>query len=107
MESYFIHLAKQLDIKQTMYHKEWRLTDKQLVDFANLVLASKWKSMDSAPRDGTRLLLKQDGKIYIGYFCHYSSVYFHSYDNWITGWNREYDCPELVLWPSAWMEISE
>ena len=99
-------LAKNAGANKDFSYKDWRFSDSQLYDFVKLVLATNWKPMKDAPLDGTKILLKQGEKIVIGYFWEYlshNSNYCHK--NWITGWNREFDCPESVLQPTAWMKI--
>ena len=101
-------LATITGANQDFSYKDWRFSDSQLYNFVQSLLANRWKHISSAPIDGTRILIKHFGKVYIGYFNQYSSFDgSYTYKNWITGWNKEFNCPDLVLIPEAWAEIPE
>lgn len=50
-----------------------------------------WREMDTAPRDGTSVLVVEDGQYFVAW--------------WSTGWTRAGDDYNIVVEPSHWQQL--
>ena len=91
-------MEKKIKVKKTVKRDTKIVTEK-----VKKPKSSPWKSMDTVPKDGTRVLLRRQGEVYVGYY----GKYYTYYTKWIVYGLRMASRNIVESMFECWAEIPE
>ena len=66
----------------------------------------EWQPIETAPKDGTRVLIYDGVAIKSGMFVQWFHYFLQEkQEGWGTNWDNEFQAPDEVMYPTHWMPL--
>ena len=67
-----------------------------------------WQPIETAPKDGTHVLLSDGIKVRTGWFTKWHSPFAaKDAEGWALNWNSEFSVPDETMEPTHWMPLPD